>query len=113
MEINPYHAPKKDIEPEYPAKPAVSTFDWWESRRLRYNGGLVLAGILAFVGYVVVCFTLLPRVLDASEIEVNLFTTLFQGVGYLLMIGIANLFYFLLPQQNSWVKCGSGSMPSV
>jgi hypothetical protein len=62
---------------------------------LRYNGGLVLAGILAFISYVVVCFTLLHRVLDASKIEVNLFTTLFQGIGYLFMMGVANVCYFL------------------
>jgi len=70
---------------------------WWESRRFHYNVGLVLAGVLAFLCYATVCYTLLPRVLDACEIEVNVFTTLFQGVGYLFMMGIANVCYFLGP----------------
>lgn len=75
----------------------MSMWTWWEARRLRYNVGLILAGILAFTCYVVVCFTLLPRVLDASEIEVNLFTTLLQGIGYLLMMGVANVCFSLGP----------------
>ncbi|MFZ1936995.1 MAG: hypothetical protein WCB27_16825 [Thermoguttaceae bacterium] len=75
----------------------VSPFAWWESRRSHYNAGLVVAGILAFICYVVVCFTLLPRVLPSSEIKVTPFTTLFQGVGYLFMMGAANVCYFLGP----------------
>ena len=64
---------------------------------MHFNTGLVLAGSFAFICYVVVCFTLLPRVLDCSEIKVTLFTTLFQGVGYLFAMGIANVCYFLGP----------------
>ncbi len=62
-----------------------------------YNLGLALAGILAFICYVVVCVTLLPRVLDAAAIKINFFTTLLQGIGYLLLMGIANIFYSLGP----------------
>jgi hypothetical protein len=70
---------------------------WWESRRPLYNAGLVIAGVLAFACYVVVCCTLLPRVLPASRIHVTFFTTLFQGIGYLVMMGVANVCYFLGP----------------
>ena len=32
-----------------------------------------------------------------ADFEITIFTTLFQGVGYLVMIGVANLFYFVGP----------------
>lgn len=75
---------------------------WWEGRRWHYNIGLFLAGILAFICYVAVCFTLLPRVLDVSEIDVTGLTTLFQGVCYLLLMGLANVCYFLGPL-SEWI----------
>ncbi len=83
---------------------AGSSFAWWESRRLRYNAGLVAAGIIPFVCYVVVCFTLLPRVLPLPEIKVTPFTTLFQGAGYLFMMGVANVCYFLGPISEYLVR---------
>lgn len=68
--------------------------DWWAARRLRYNCGLVVAGILAFVAYVIVGSTLIPS--DAL-FEITIFTTLFQGIGYFFMIAFANLLYFIGP----------------
>lgn len=73
---------------------AISPSAWWAARRLRYNVGLVIAGILAFIAYVIVGSTLAPK--DA-DFEITIFTTLFQGIGYLVMIGVANLFYFVGP----------------
>jgi hypothetical protein len=73
---------------------ATSPFAWWAARRLRYNIGMVVAGILAFIAYVAVGSAWLPA--DA-DFEVTLFTTLFQGVSYLVMMGVANVFYFLGP----------------
>ncbi len=70
----------------------LSAWLWWESRRLRYNIGLILSGILAFIAYVSVIFTFSDRI---PEAEITVFTTLFQGVGYLFFIGVANVFYFL------------------
>ena len=98
MSLNPYASPRTTT-PDVSAKgiAAQSAFAWWASRRLRDNGGLVVAGAVAFVCYVVVCFKLLPRVLPASEIKVTPFTSLFQGIGYLFMMGIANVCYFLGP----------------
>jgi MFS family permease len=81
-----------------------SSFAWWESGRLLYNTGLVVAGIAAFICYVVVCFTLLPRVLPPSQIKVTPFTTLFQGVGYLFMMGFANVCYFLGPLSECLIR---------
>ena len=83
---------------------APSPLVWWGARRLHYNFGLLLAGILAFIGYVIICVTLLPRVLDTSEIEVSAFTTLSQGIAYLLAMGAANIFYFLGPLSERIIR---------
>lgn len=69
--------------------------NWWSQRRLRYNIGLIVAGIIAFILYAI-----LGEILIAPHdinFEVTLFTTAFQGIGYLIMIGLANLMYFLGP----------------
>jgi hypothetical protein len=100
---NPYQSPKAGT-PCLVTPPPTPALTWWEARRLRYNVGLLVAGVLAFICYVVVCCTLLPRVLDASKIEVNLFTTVFQGVGYLFMMGVANVCYFLGPLSESFFQ---------
>jgi hypothetical protein len=67
--------------------------EWWKSRRKKYNSGLVIAGLLAFVCYVIIGANFIMPFDD--QFEITLFTTVFQGVGYLIMIGIANLFYNL------------------
>lgn len=54
---------------------ATSPFAWWSARRLRYNVGLVVAGVLAFVAYLLVGFALLP---GESDFEVTILTTLLQ-----------------------------------
>jgi hypothetical protein len=80
---------------------AISPFTWWNARRLRYNVALVIAGILAFIAYVAVCVTLLPK---EADVDITLFTTLFQGVGYLFMIGVANVCYFIGPLSERFVR---------
>lgn len=64
---------------------------WWASRRLKYNKGLVIAGITAFILYAVLGEILIMPY--DSEFEITLFTIAFQGIGYLFMMLIANLFY--------------------
>lgn len=66
---------------------------WWASRRLKYNKGLVIAGITAFIFYAVLGEILIMPY--DSEFEITLFTIAFQGIGYLFMMLIANLFYNL------------------
>lgn len=81
----------------------ISAEEWWSSRRVRYNLGLILAGILAFVCYVgVVSWGDSTGAIPNAEI--NLFTTAFQAVGYLFMMGIANVCYFLGPFSERFVK---------
>ncbi len=65
---------------------------WWSSRRPKYNRGLLIAGILAFVAYIVIGSTLLR---NNTEFEVTIFTTLFQGIAFLVMVAVANAFYSL------------------
>jgi len=76
-------------------QPNFESSAWWSKRRLKYNKGLVIAGIVAFFLYVILA-SLLIEPYD-RDFEITLFTTAFQGFGYLIMIGIANLFYFLGP----------------
>ena len=70
-----------------------SAWQWWERRRLRYNVGLLIAGISAFVLYLVVCFAFSSKL--PMEIDVTIFTILFQAVGYFFYILVANIFYCL------------------
>src|SRR5947209_2218814 len=70
----------------------LSASQWWEARRLRYNVGLVLAGVLAFIAYIIVLHIFSDRIPGA---EITLFTILFQGIGYMCFMVAANIFYFL------------------
>src|ERR1700712_4705586 len=65
---------------------------WWASRRWKYNKGLIIAGICAFLLYAILGGILIEP--HDNDFEITLFTTGFQGIGYLFMMGIANLFYF-------------------
>jgi hypothetical protein len=55
---------------------------------------LALAGVVAFIAYAVLGSVLLS---DDPEFEITIFTILFQGVAYLLMMGVSNLCFFLGP----------------
>jgi RNAse (barnase) inhibitor barstar len=72
--------------------PLPTSIDWWEKRRGKYNAGLIIAGLLAFFSYAILGSFLLP---PKHDFEITLFTTIFQGFGYLIMIGVANIFYYL------------------
>ncbi len=69
---------------------------WWSRRRLRYNVALLVAGVVGFLAYAFAvdrCIALRAP----GEWEITIFTTLFQGFAYLIMIGVANICYFLGP----------------
>jgi hypothetical protein len=68
---------------------------WWAQKRLKYNIGLILAGIIAFLLYAILGSILI--VPHDPDFEITLFTIAFQGFGYFIMILIANLFYYLGP----------------
>jgi hypothetical protein len=70
-----------------------SSKEWLASQRCKYNKGLVIAGISAFILYVVLGSVLIAPYDD--DFEITFFTTFFQGIGYLFMMAVANLFYNL------------------
>lgn len=65
--------------------------EWWCEKRLLYNFGLVTSGILAFILYVIVGVNFIMPY--DNDFEITLFTLFFQGFGYLMMMGLANLCY--------------------
>jgi hypothetical protein len=80
---------------------------WWEKRRLLYNLGLVVAGILAFACYVFVLihFEDVIRAPDPSQEDAfTLFTIGLQGFGYLFMMLVANVCYFLGPISEKLIR---------
>lgn len=80
-----------------------STRAWWEQRWLRYNIGLIVAGLLAFGAYVAV----VDRGVSKGTMpgaEITLFTTAFQAFGYLLMMAVANVCYLVGPWSESIVR---------
>ncbi len=76
---------------------------WWGDRRLRYNVALLIAGPLAFVIYAAVGEWCIRKNADV-DFEITIFTILFQAVGYLFVMGIANLFYYLGPLSERAMK---------
>ena len=72
---------------------STSSKNWWATRRIKYNKGLVIAGILAFICYVVAGVNLIMPYDD--QFEITLFTIFFQSLAYLIMMAIANVFYNL------------------
>ena len=67
------------------------TWRWWESRRLRYNIGLAIAGALAWALFAIEASLLT----DWFSISVSV--TLAQGLAWLVAMGVANLAFFLGP----------------
>lgn len=66
--------------------------EWWASRRLKYNKGLVIAATSAFILYAILGSVMIP---PEEDFEVTAFSIFFQGIGYLVMMGVANLLYNL------------------
>lgn len=80
--------------------PQDSPEAWWASRRARYNRGLAAAGVLAFIACVIV-----EGVLPGVQIEeITVFTLIFQGIAYICMMGVANLFYNLGALSEKWLQ---------
>lgn len=80
-----------------------ATEAWWANRRLRYNIGLLVAGPLGF-GLYAVAISRCIGLRAPGDWEMTVFTTLFQGFAYLVMIGVANLCYYLGPWSERLVR---------
>jgi hypothetical protein len=74
---------------------SLTRTQWWANRRIKYNIGLIVAGFTAFIAYAVLGGLLIAPY--DNDFEVTLFTMFFQGVGYLFIMFVANLFYNLGP----------------
>ena len=70
---------------------------WWNKNRPKYNLGLIISGFLAFILYIVVIEFLILKSDKNWDGEITIFNILFQAFGYLIMIGIANILYYLGP----------------
>jgi hypothetical protein len=75
---------------------------WWQARRLRYNLALAAAGWVAY-GLAVALSYAFGRPVWA-EWRGALGMTLFLGLGFLILMGVANVLYLLGPAVESWVK---------
>ena len=75
-------------------EPAPKTaWAWWAAQRKKYNIGLIVAGIAAFICYVIIAtYFIAPY---DPDFEISGIATFMQGIGYLIMIGVANVFYYL------------------
>ena len=89
--------------PQVPAKPPpqVPAKEWWGRRRLRYNIALLVAGPVAFaVQLGVVSWGVSIGAIPAHSDPDLPFTVLLDGMGYLFMMVVANLCYFLGPESE-------------
>ena len=86
---------KNDNERQGVKDTSLTTREWWSKKRVKYNVGLIIAGFTAFIAYAILGGILIAPY--DNDFEVTLFTILFQGIGYLFMMLVANLFYNLGP----------------
>ncbi len=71
----------------------INLYQWWESKRLAYNIGLIKAGGIAFILYAILSSFLIAPF--DNQFEITLLTVGIQGLAYLLLMILANgLYYF-------------------
>ena len=68
------------------------TKQWWRSKRISYNNGLIITGFIAFMLY---CILGPIIIAPHEEFEETIFEMAFQGCAYFIMMCIANGFYTL------------------
>ncbi|MFN7618760.1 MAG: hypothetical protein ACK5RN_01305 [bacterium] len=84
---------------------AGDAWRWWESRRLRYNIGLAVAGWVAWGLAAAAIWSVVPLIpFPTDNPEGTLFTVLIQGVLYLLFMAAANLLYLLGPLSEAVLR---------
>lgn len=82
----------------------LTTFKWWGKRRLKYNLALLLAGFPNFICCAIV-IDILGESADPAEYDgITPFTMVFHGIGYLLMMGIANVCYYVGPISEKLIR---------
>jgi hypothetical protein len=74
---------------------------WWQQKRLIFNIGLIISGLTAFVFYAIVLYSVVPY---DTDVEITLFTIIPQALGYVMMIGIANICFQLGAYSEELIK---------
>ena len=87
---------------KYTKETNETPFEWWGRHRARYNFALILAGIGAFICFVVI-FEIFKHKMGPED-EITVFTIAFQGAAYLIAIGLANICYFIGPVSEKIIK---------
>ena len=77
--------------------------EWWRKKRSKFNIGLIISGILAFIFQITV-IEIVSNESNYLELDFTIFTFFFQAIGYLIMIGIENLFYYLGPISEKLIE---------
>ena len=88
------------------AVPQGPATEWWGRRRLLYNLALILAGPLAFAcqAAVVSWGTALGAIPPEPDPDALRTAAIVDGVAYLLVMGIANVCYFLGPWSERLIR---------
>ena len=81
-----------------PAPRAHDAWRWWESRRLRYNIGLAVAGASAWGVFAA------ESLLMTDWFSLSVSGTLATGLLWLVAMGVANLLFFLGPVSERVLK---------
>jgi hypothetical protein len=68
------------------------SWHWWQSKRCKYNKGLIIAGFIAFLLYNILGEIIIARY---EEFEETIFEIAFQGGAYFMMMILANVIYTL------------------
>jgi hypothetical protein len=80
----------------------ISTSAWWRKMRIKYNIGLIISGIIAFIIYAFIVEKLVKP--NHPEAEMNLIFIIIQAFFYLICMLLANIFYFLGPLTEKLIK---------
>lgn len=75
---------------------------WWQARRLTYNLALAAAGWISYA--LALVLHLAFRHPMWRDWQGGISMTLFLGVAYLVVMGMANVLYLLGPAVESWVR---------
>jgi len=78
------------------------TWTWWQARRLRYNLTLAAGGWACYGAAVALNYGFGHPVW--KDWRGGLGMTLFLGTIFLVVMGVANVFYLLGPAVEGWVK---------
>jgi hypothetical protein len=78
------------------------TWTWWRTRQLRYNLALAAAGWLAYGATLGLHYAFGKPMWISSQDFLS--GTLFLGVAYLLVMGVANVCYLVGPALEAWLR---------